>query len=358
MRADGRHQHSVSLDGSVTVMHADLSQSNDILRVSTNTFVLTDGIVIGGSAPDDMKVIFGACREHNRRKQCTRGTFTGGSVWLIGLLACLPVILVVAIIVFVCNEKLNHGGRIVQAIATQCVKDMTVATFEDSRDDTVACLQELHPVAQSIAKYLHATYPHYEDLSIDKVQSILGKGLEVTTSYGVLIDIRDATLDGELVGFFGLTDFPRASAGAAVQLLQAQGIQVHIVSGDAAPVVHALASQLGVPPEFAHGGCLPAEKVAHVQELQASGGRVMFVGDGTNDTLALADVARDAVDIVSLAPDLERALGVLLRLPREAVRRVYMWACVYNLFAVLLAAGAFIQARIAPEYAGFGEMVP
>ncbi|KAH9050901.1 hypothetical protein EDB83DRAFT_2522357 [Lactarius deliciosus] len=156
--------------------------------------------------------------------------------------------------------------------------EMAVVEVHITRHDAVETILSLvskssHPVARSIAKYLHATYPHCEDLSIDKVQSITGKGLEVTTSDGVLIrggsfDVR-CHIRRRIVG---LTDLLRASAGAAVQLLQAQGIQVHIVSGDAAPVVHALASQLGVPPEFAHGGCLHAEKVAHVQELRASGG--------------------------------------------------------------------------------------
>ncbi len=176
-------------------------------------------------------------------------------------------------------------------------------------------------------------------------------------------------LCGQLVAFFGLADPPRLSTHAAVQLLQRQGIQVHILSGDSPPVIHVLAAQLGVLRESAYGGCLTAEKVARVQ---AAGGRVLFVEDGTNDTPALAaadigvamgggtDIVRDTVNIVFLAPDLAQALTVLLRLSRGAVRRVYanfVWACVYNLFAVLLAAGAFVDVRIAPEYAALGEMV-
>jgi len=180
------------------------------------------------------------------------------------------------------------------------------------------------------------------------------------------------TINAEMVAIFGLADTPRPSAEAAVETLQRQGIQVYIVSGDTQPVVCTLAKQLGIPQEHAIGGCLPEEKVARVRELQAAGGRVMFVGDGTNDTLALAtadigvamgsgtDVARSAADVVFIAPDLARALEALLRLSRGAVRRVYFnfaWAAIYNLFAVLLAAGAFVKVRIAPEYAGLGEMV-
>ena len=284
---------------------------------------------------------------------------------------------------------------------TLTLGQMAVVEAHITRQDTVETILSLvsnssHPVAQSIAKYLHETYPHCKAPHLDKVQSVLGKGLEVTTPDGVLIrggsptwlglqadplyavmmakalTMFAVTFDDELVAFFGLSDLPRPSAHAAVQLLQAQGIQVHIVSGDAAPVVRALAEQLGIPRSFAHGECLPAEKVTHVRELQAAGGKVLFIGDGTNDTPALAaadvgvamsggtDVARDTADIVFLAPDLARAFAVLLRLSRGAVRRVYAnfaWACVYNLFAVLLAAGAFVKVRIAPEYAGLGEVV-
>ncbi|KAH9174885.1 haloacid dehalogenase-like hydrolase-domain-containing protein [Lactarius sanguifluus] len=329
----------VSSDGPVTVIHADLTQSNDILRVSANTLVPTDGIVIGGMTQVDESALTGESLPVDKGAE---NTITEISALVARLQEAQfsiqdladraaswlgPVILVVAIIVFV---VWIIGLR--TAIATQCVKDTTVAMFDKTsylmlgemavveahitRQGRYCRLvsKSSHPVARFIAKYLHATYPHCEDLSLDKVQSILGKGLEVTTSDGVLIrggsrswlglqtdplwpgvlhNDDEGSVDvrchvRRLIGwFFELTDLPRSSAGAAVQLLQAQGIQVHIISGDAAPVVHPLASQLGVPPELAHGGCLPAEKVAHVQELQASGGRVVF-GDGTNDTPALA----------------------------------------------------------------------
>jgi len=157
----------------------------------------------------------------------------------------------------------------------------------------------------------------------------------------------------------------------AVEILQREGIKVHIVSGDARPVVRDLAKQLGIPQERAVGSCLPAEKVTYVRALQASGACVMFVGDGTNDTPALTaadisvamgsgtDVARSAADVVFLAPDLARALAAVLRLSRGAVRRMHLnfaWSFIYNLFAVL-SAGALVKVRIVPEYAALGEMV-
>jgi len=362
-------------------------------------------------------LIVGLRVRHEDSSQAGLGALRYTIAVLVVTCPCAIVLCVPMVIVITGAVGAREGVMFKTAVATQCVKDTTIAVFDKTgtltlgemaiveehitRQDAVDTILSLvskssHPVAQSIAKYLHEKYPLCNPQSLDKVQSILGKGLEVTTQDGVLIrggspswlglqtdplytvmmekalSMFAVTFDGELVAFFGLADIPRPSARAAVELLQAQGIQVHIVSGDAVPVVRALAKELGVPHEFAHGGCLPAEKVTHVQKLQVAGGRVMFIGDGTNDTPALAaadvsvamsggtDVARDTADIVFLAPDLARALTVLLRLSRGAVRRVYIncaWACIYNFFAVLLAAGAFVDFRIAPQYAGFGEMV-
>jgi Cd2+-exporting ATPase len=278
---------------------------------------------------------------------------------------------------------------------------LTVVEAHILREDVVGTIFALvsespHPVAKAVAEHLGAAYPQVAAVPLsNKVQSITGQGLEVTHDgiqvrggspswlglqnellYSVMMQkaltMFAVTFRSEVVAFFGLSDVPRPSARAAVELLQSQGIQVHIVSGDAPPVVHALAKELGVPSVYTFGGCLPRVKAARVRVLQEAGARVMFVGDGTNDTPALAaadigvamgsgtDIARSAADVVFLAPDPARALAALLRLSRGAVRRVclnFAWAFVYNLFAVLLAAGAFPRVRIAPEYAGLGEMV-
>jgi P-type E1-E2 ATPase len=269
------------------------------------------------------------------------------------------------------------------------------------REDAIGIIlalvsQDSHPVARAVAKYLRTTYPDIPAVSLaGQVQSFPGKGLEMTINdvlvrggSPIWLDLQTellysfmtrnaltmfaVTIDKKVVGFFGLADSPRPSAATAIEILNQRGVQVHIASGDAQPVVRALANRLGIPHERAVGDCLPAKKVAYIRALQANGARVMFIGDGTNDTPALAaadisvamssgtDVARSAADIVFLAPDLARALGTLLRLSRGAVCRVYLnfaWAVIYNFLAVLLAAGAFVKVRIAPEYAALGEVV-
>jgi P-type E1-E2 ATPase len=269
------------------------------------------------------------------------------------------------------------------------------------REDAIGIILALvsqgsHPVAHAVAKYLCTTYPAISAVSLlGQVQSFPGKGLETivndvlvrggspiwldlqtehlfSSMTGKALTMFAVTIDTKVVGIFGLADSPRASAAGAVEIFKHQGVPVHIVSGDAQPVVRALANRLGIPHERAVGDCLPAKKVAYVRALQGNGARVMFIGDGTNDTPALAaadisvamssgtDVARSAADVVFLASDLTRALGTLLRLSRGAVCRVHLnfaWAIIYNFLAVLLATGAFFKVRIAPGYAALGEMV-
>jgi len=303
--------------------------------------------------------------------------------------------------------------------AVQHAKDTTVAVFDKTgtltlgqmgvvqahilREDVIGTIlalvsQDSHPVALAVAGYLRSTYPDIPAVALsDEVRSFPGKGLEMTINdvqirggspswlglqfeadspyspmTGKALTMFAVTIHAEMVASFGLSDKPRPSSMGAVEILQREGIQVHIVSGDARPVVNDLAKQLGIPQECAVGNCLPAEKVAYVRALQASGACVMFVGDGTNDTPALAaadigvamgsgtDVARSTADVVFLAPDLARALAAVLRLSRGAVRRMrlnFAWSFVYNLFAVLLSAGALVKVRIIPEYAALGEMV-
>ncbi|KAI0266483.1 E1-E2 ATPase-domain-containing protein [Gloeopeniophorella convolvens] len=329
------------------------------------------------------------------------------------IVLCVPMVVVIAGAV-----AAKEGVLFKTATAVQHVKNTSVVVFDKTgtltlgqmavveahivQEDAVAAILALtaespHPVAQAVAKHIRTTNSQITATPLStKARSIPGQGLEATVGDALIrggspawLGLEDeahcasmknkaltmfaVTLRSQPVAIFGLADTPRPSARAAIELLEREGITAHIVSGDAPRVVHALAAQLGIPPERAHGGCLPREKVARVRALQARpGARVMFIGDGTNDTpaLAAADIgvamgggtaaARGAADVVLLAPDLARALGALLRVSRGAVRRVaanFAWAGVYNVVAVLLAAGAFVHVRVAPQYAGLGEMV-
>jgi len=141
----------------------------------------------------------------------------------------------------------------------------------------------------------------------------------------------------------------RPGADAAVAKFLAQGKAVHLVSGDVEGAVSALAERLGITRWRA--GALPAEKAALVAELTASGAKVLMVGDGLNDTAALAgahvsvspasalDAARTASDIVLLGQDLA-PVAEAVRVAVKARRRIkenFSISLLYNVVAVPIA---------------------
>ncbi|MCW3783383.1 heavy metal translocating P-type ATPase [Defluviimonas salinarum] len=148
---------------------------------------------------------------------------------------------------------------------------------------------------------------------------------------------------------FGFTDRPRPGAGAAVAALKAAGKRVILLSGDTEAPVARLASDLGI--EDWQAGQRPEDKAARISALTGEGARVLMVGDGLNDTAALAsahvsispasalDAARVASDIVLLGQDLA-PLADAIRIAKQArirIKQNFALSLAYNLVAVPVA---------------------
>lgn len=184
------------------------------------------------------------------------------------------------------------------------------------------------------------------------------------------------TVDGELCAVFGLEDSIRDDAAHVVSSLRGRGISVHIVSGDDEGPVQNIATKLGIPVDNVRARSSPSGKQTYIKKLLnydpgTTKPVVIFCGDGTNDAVALAqatigihinqgsDIAQSAADVVLIRPALSGILTVI-DASEVSVRRIkfnFRWSFVYNTFAVLLAAGAFVTARIPPAFAGLGELV-
>ena len=163
---------------------------------------------------------------------------------------------------------------------------------------------------------------------------------------------------GRVLGAVSLEDAVRPESRQAVRALQARGIKVAMVTGDARQVAHAVAAELGIDEVFAE--VLPADKDKKVAELQGRGLKVAMVGDGVNDSPALAraevgiaigggtDVAVESAGVV-LAGNDPRAVLSMLDLSRASYRKMWqnlVWATGYNVISVPLAAGVLAFAGI------------
>ena len=161
------------------------------------------------------------------------------------------------------------------------------------------------------------------------------------------------------VARFSLHESPREDADSALRELQAQGLQVHLASGDGAEAVQRLADSLGITQ--AHARQTPEDKLALVRELQAQGRIVAMVGDGLNDApvLAGADVslamgegaplAQRAADLVLTGATLMRipAAILLARRTRAIIVQNLGWAMAYNLIALPVAAMGWVTPWLA-----------
>jgi len=242
-----------------------------------------------------------------------------------------------------------------------------------------------HPLARAIVA---AARERGEVAAAGDFRSLTGRGVEATVdgiTYAVggpaLLRERGATVpagmedvlagwrdrgaavlhlvaDGRVIGAFELEDEIRPEARQAVADLQAQGVKVVMITGDARQVADTVGAELGIDEVFAE--VLPEDKDKAVVELQQRGLSVAMVGDGVNDAPALAradvgiaigagtDVAIESAGVVLASSDPRGVTGVI-RLSRASYGKMVQnlgWAAGYNVVAIPLAAGVLAWAGL------------
>jgi Cu+-exporting ATPase len=167
----------------------------------------------------------------------------------------------------------------------------------------------------------------------------------------VFVGARD-----RVAGLLAFADPPRRDSVETVRALQADGVQVVMLTGDARPTAEVVARQLGI--ETVEAGLLPEDKARAVKRWRDQGRRVAMAGDGINDAPALAqadvgvamgtgtDLAMETAGITLVTGDLRALLRArrLSRATRSNIRQNLHFAFAYNLLGVPIAAGALYPA--------------
>ncbi|HEX6914819.1 MAG TPA: heavy metal translocating P-type ATPase [Chitinophagaceae bacterium] len=235
-----------------------------------------------------------------------------------------------------------------------------------------------HPLAEAVAAYLK---PGSKMIPVDELNAVTGAGitakvggvtyvagtLKLLAEHGITVPERNLAWSEEkraqahtviffagergFIAAIAIADKVKPSSVAAVKQLQQLGIEVHMFTGDNQQTAEAVAKQLGIASFRAEA--LPQDKAGFVQQLQSQGKIVAMVGDGINDSHALAqadvsiamargsDIAMDVAKMTLMTSDLEK-IPAAIRLSRKTVRTIrqnLFWAFIYNLIGIPIAAG-------------------
>lgn len=236
-----------------------------------------------------------------------------------------------------------------------------------------------HPLAEAIVSYLKGR--GVKPAAISDFQSLTGKGVEGifkgdkywAGSHKILKEQQIAVAkeieskvmalqekaqtviylanSAQVLAIVAIADQIKEGSAKAVAALKAQGIDVYMLTGDNQQTAASVARQVGI--EHFKAEVLPSDKADFVKELQAQGKVVAMVGDGINDSQALAqadvsvamakgaDIAIDVAKITLVSSDLQQ-VPKALRLSKLTVRTIrqnLFWAFIYNLIGIPIAAG-------------------
>lgn len=234
-----------------------------------------------------------------------------------------------------------------------------------------------HPLADAIVSY----YNNEPLVTVEQFESITGKGVKATIDGQVyyagnqkLMTENNITIDKFMeyeaqklstgvktviwfannrhaLAVIAIADKIKDTSKKAIRQLQAAGIEVHILTGDVSATAKQIATETGITHYKAE--VLPAEKAAYIKELQSRGKVVAMVGDGINDSAALAqadlsiamgkgsDIAMDVAKMTIISSDLMK-IPEAISLSRQTVKTIrqnLFWAFIYNLIGIPIAAG-------------------
>ncbi|HTM91991.1 MAG TPA: heavy metal translocating P-type ATPase [Flavisolibacter sp.] len=239
--------------------------------------------------------------------------------------------------------------------------------------------QSEHPLADAVVRYFKEK--KIQSLTLDHFESITGKGVKVEHAGSTYLLGSPALLKAENINIdpalqatanewlstaqtviwladktnalaaIAIADKIKLTSVQAIKELQSKGIEVYMLTGDNEFTAKAIAEQTGIHHYKAE--VLPADKASFVKQLQQEGKTVAMVGDGINDSNALAqadvsiamgkgsDIAMDVAKMTIISSDLTK-IPKAIKLSKHTVKTIkqnLFWAFIYNVIAIPIAAG-------------------
>lgn len=236
-----------------------------------------------------------------------------------------------------------------------------------------------HPLAEAIVKAFESDMP--ASLLITEFENIPGKGIKgIANTETYYVGTEELLLEhgisptqewkqkaedwlnnaqtiiwfansNQALAVMGLTDKIKATSGQAIRQLQKMGLTVYMLTGDNAAAAKEIARSVNI--KHYEAGIFPQEKASFIKQLQKKGRKVAMVGDGINDSAALAqadlsiamgkgsDIAMETAMVTILSSELTK-IPETIRLSRSTVKTIHenlFWAFIYNLIGVPIAAG-------------------
>ena len=259
------------------------------------------------------------------------------------------------------------------------VTDEAWLTDEARHKNILLSLEKMseHPLAEALRRFMqHITAFYVKHFGVLDGRGIEGfvdgkkyyagsltllaeKGIEMDASLRIQVEkwMKEAKTivaladEEKTLGVLAITDKLKSTSGFAIEALHKQNIEIWMLTGDQSEAAREVAQQVGI--KHFKAGVLPQEKASFVRELQSQGKKVAMVGDGINDSAALAqadlsiamgqgsDIAMDTAMVTILSSDLVK-ISETIRLSQLTVRTIrqnLFWAFFYNLIGVPIAAG-------------------
>ena len=274
---------------------------------------------------------------------------------------------------------LDKTGTLTEGVPS--VTDITAYGMEEKALLELAASAETlseHPLSQAIVRKAGEegmTPPKAEDF-----QAVVGKGLTARVNGKAVVIGNEALItdsgislaeakvraeeladegktplyvasDGKLVGIIAVADTLKEQSPGAVQRLKAEGLDVVMITGDNARTANAIARKAGI--DHVLSEVLPQHKADEIKRMQAEGKRVIMVGDGINDAVALVqsdvgiavgsgtDVAMESADVVLMKNSIMDVVTAieLSKATMRTIKQNLFWAFFYNVVGIPIAAG-------------------